>query len=480
MSSKFRIFTLGIVLISILIGLVVMAFLGYYNRYWSDDWCYERDLAHLGILPTLNGYFFTGENAIRGYSTNRFGLTAITAFLYIFGLAGTQFLPTLIITCLVGLLYMIINLSPVRQEIHWTIKLLIAAFFTYFLLFFSTHRFQILYWRAGVHYSATIIATLILLALILYYSIRQQSSRWFFIMAVMPALLGGGLSEIGCVYMLTVFALLWIAAFYFRKQGKAWAFRSLPLISFVVSLLLISMLALILSPSNDRYRVHTDNPIPYFLIPLKAPEFAFSFIVDSIRSLPLPHLILSLFFLILPNLAHIELKSGTTSSLTQVSRVIFLVLGIAFILITAIQMPTTYFYGTQPDARAQSLSRFTLFVCIAVASFILGSRLVSARQAFALPASALLMLGIGYYTIRMTAINLTAYPGFVERSQAWDERDVMIRDAVAEGKTNLEVPVIDTDEIDTRDLIRSIDTDQWVSNCATEYYGAEAFLAIPP
>ena len=480
MIKKFGIITLSLVLLSIVIGLVIMAFFGYYNRYWSDDWCYERDLEHLGVPQTLNGYFFTGEDAIRGYSTNRYGLTAITAFLYIFGLAGTQLLPALIITCLVGLLYLIISISPVRLDMHWTVKLLIATFFTYFLLFFSTHRFQILYWRAGVHYSGTIIVTLVLLGLILYYSSRQQSSRWIYVTAVLPALVGGGLSEIGCVYMLTAFALLWIAAFYFRKQGKAWALQAFPLVSFVVGLLLISMLALILSPSNDRYRVHTDNPIPFYLIPLKAPEFALAFIADSIKSLPLPHLVLALFFLILPSLADIDLVAWTMSSKTRIATGIFLTLGIAFILITAIQMPTTYFYGTQPDARAQSLSRFTIFICIAVVFFILGSVLIPARNTFALALCSLVMIGIGYYTLRMTAINLTGYPGFVLRSQAWDERDAMIRNAVAEGQSNLEVPVIDTHEIDTRDLIRSIDTDEWVSNCATEYYGAEAFLAIPP
>jgi hypothetical protein len=115
-----------------------------------------------------------------------------------------------------------------------------------------------------------------------------------FMAALMPAL--WVVVEIGCVYMLTVLPS-YGQTLYFRKK-KRWAFGSLPLIS-RGHVALISMLALILSPSNDRYRVHTDNPIPYFLIPLKAPEFAFSFIVDSIRSLPLPHLILSLFFLIL-------------------------------------------------------------------------------------------------------------------------------------------------------------------------------------
>jgi hypothetical protein len=280
--------------------------------------------------------------------------------------------------------------------------------------------------------------------------------------------------------MLTAFALLWIAAFYSRKHGKTWAIRSLPLITFVIGLLLISMLALILSPSNDRYRVHTDNPIPYYLIPLKAPEFAFSFIADSIRSLPLPHLVLASFFLCLPALVDLDYKSWSMASMARIAAVILLVLGIAFILITAIQTPTTYFYGTQPDARAQSLSRFTLFACIAFVFFILGARLIPTRNAFALTACSLVLLGVGYYTFRMTSINLAAYPGFVQRSQVWDARDVMIRNAVAEGQFNLEVPVIDTHEIDTRDLIRSIDTDEWVSNCATEYYGAEAFLAIPP
>ncbi|HEX2697304.1 MAG TPA: hypothetical protein VHM28_06305, partial [Anaerolineales bacterium] len=86
----------------LLIGLALMAYLGLYNRYWSDDWCYNRDFKSLGVLGTVNTYFFTGEDARRGYSTNRYSLTLLSGLLYLPGVLGTQILAGLIIILWVG------------------------------------------------------------------------------------------------------------------------------------------------------------------------------------------------------------------------------------------------------------------------------------------------------------------------------------------------------------------------------------------
>jgi hypothetical protein len=71
-------------------------------------------------------------------------------------------------------------------------------------------------------------------------------------------------------------------------------------------------------------------------------------------------------------------------------------------------------------------------------------------------------------------------PGFIERAQQWDLRDVQIRDAIAQGITQIEIIPIDTKDINTRDIIRSEAFGKWVTDaCGVKYYDAEAMM-VPP
>jgi hypothetical protein len=55
-----------------------------------------------------------------------------------------------------------------------------------------------------------------------------------------------------------------------------------------------------------------------------------------------------------------------------------------------------------------------------------------------------------------------------------------IRDAIDRGITRIEITAIDTREIGTRDIIRSRDFGEWVTDaCGVQYYGAEAMRVAP-
>ena len=482
MERKSAFLATALVLATIIAGLGLMAYLGFYNRYWSDDWCYERDLKNLGVTQSLGTYFFTGDQAIRGYSTNRYSLTLLTAILYLPGLFGTQILPLLIIGLFIGALYWVLSILSRRAAIPKSMIFLAAAFFAYYVLYISPQRFQILYWRAGVHYTAAIITALLILGIILsQIASATKPSRLTYFAAALLGFLGGGLSETACVYMVSGFSLLLVAAWIGKKQGKEWGKKAFPLITLVIVVLLIAMAALILSPSNDRYKEKSDNPIPVFMIPILAPQFAYSFILQSLRSLPLPHFVFTLFFVAFAILVELLSPNKYPVNTRQAGALVLITIAVAFVLITAIQVPTTYFYSAPPDARGQSLSRFTILAGLAVLGWVIGQFIGKSsptRWGFILAVMA--MITISAYNVRLIYTNYTDLAGFIQRAELWDARDAMIREAVRRGETQIKVPVIDTQDIDTRDIMRSIDMEQWVTNCATEYYGAEAFRAIAP
>src|SRR6266540_7500491 len=74
--------------IVVLAGLALLAYLGFYNRYWADDWCYSADARTLGTIPATMQYFGTAET---GYSTNRYSLTFFSALTEnTFGMFGNE------------------------------------------------------------------------------------------------------------------------------------------------------------------------------------------------------------------------------------------------------------------------------------------------------------------------------------------------------------------------------------------------------
>ena len=56
----------------VLAGFVILAYAGWFNRGWSDDWCFDTDFKHMGIVRTIGTYFSTGDEAQRVYPPNRY------------------------------------------------------------------------------------------------------------------------------------------------------------------------------------------------------------------------------------------------------------------------------------------------------------------------------------------------------------------------------------------------------------------------
>ena len=64
---------IGMGILVFLAGLLLFSWLGTYNRYWADDWCYYSYIKNLGVGETLRGYFY-----ITTYNSNRSAMTFIS------------------------------------------------------------------------------------------------------------------------------------------------------------------------------------------------------------------------------------------------------------------------------------------------------------------------------------------------------------------------------------------------------------------
>jgi hypothetical protein len=466
-------------------GLAFMAYLGFYNRYWSDDWCYNVDFKNLGIGGTVNTYFMTGDRTDigYGYSNNRYSLTLLSGLLYMAGIFGAKITATLVIgSWLISLLWLLSNLAGIFQYPSKNVLAMGAVVLLYYTLYLSPQRFQVAYWIAGIHYSFSIITGLYLAGLITYQIARGARSKIADFITFPLAFLAGGFSETGCAYLLSGAALALFITFYWRQKRAAWALRAFPTLLIAFLGLTVSLAALVSSPSNiARLDIIARGRPPLLITLLTAFRFSAGFMFDSLKSVPLPHFVIAATFLSLSILA--GTYHGLRAGLLWESVVLTLAVTVfVWILISASQAPSVYIYNTPPDPRGQSLGRFTMLAGLAVIAWISGQAINFKWQNKIIILLALLGLGFNVvYTVRAITRTYTELPGFIHRANLWDQRDADIRNAREQGTTKMEVIVIDMKDVGVKDIMQSRLMDEgWVSSCASRYYGLEAIKAIAP
>src|SRR5215216_6506557 len=108
-TSKRIVTVLGFILF--LSGLGLFAYLGFFNRYWADDWCYNADFKQLGFWGTFKGYTY-----ITSYASNRFSLTLFSGLFYALGLFGVQIMtPLVILLWSLGLFFILVNVQALTS-----------------------------------------------------------------------------------------------------------------------------------------------------------------------------------------------------------------------------------------------------------------------------------------------------------------------------------------------------------------------------
>ena len=480
---QFNRWTILLGILAAFAGLALLAYMGFYNRYWGDDWCYNRDFKNLGVWKTVNTYFLTGEQAHRGYSTNRYALTLLSGLFYLPGVFGTQILATLIILLwLAGMFWVVSNISKMNGTIRKSVILLGSAMLLYFNLYISTQRFQVLYWQAGVHYSFTLITAVYLLGIITSQMAGGQENKILKILIAPLAFLGGGLSEIGSVYLLAGITLTLMIFWYLKQKGVDWAVRTFPTIWITFVFLTLAMIVLIVSPSNSRYGDMSAKPTSLLFVPFLSFRYATNFMIQSLKSLPVPHMVLILFFACLSMASRFTQAGASQVRFRKTTLIALLTLIVVWLLISAIQAPSVLFYSAPPDPRGQSLARFTILAGLAVIAWLYGQYFT-----VRLPKKWLYILALTgilvsiAYTARLIKTNYSELPGFIRRAELWDQRDADIKEAKAQGQQLVEVIVIDMYGIGVQDIMRSRDMErESVITCGSEYYGVEAIKAISP
>ena len=473
MSTNFKksVFVLGLLLALAGVGLFIC--LGYYTRYWADDWCYNADFKNLGFFETLAGYAYNVT-----YTPSRYSVTIFAGIIQAFEIPGMQLMtPLTIIFWVAGLAYFFYNIARMAsyQLSRWLV-LLVSAFIVYFSIYLSPHIYQSLYWRTGM---LTYVTPLVFLpwvfVLITLQSQREKPSSWLTALIFILALLGGGFSEAGSTVLVSTLGLYVLIAGIGYRQKKAWAVKTfVPALVAMIGAM-TAMALLVFAPTTQVRKERYGEPAGWVELIKMLYQFTYAFFVLSIKDYQNIVLILMSIlsgFLFFPS----QIKKEKPIKILLLAALVGVV---CIFMVSASLAPSAYVERGLPADRTMVIPRFIAVFAFIVPGWITGFAL---REMFTTKwlemATAVLLLAT--YAFPLYSLNVTSekIPIYAQRAQAWDVRNSEIEANVAINEDWVEVQGIDGLPVGgIRDFDAQGKTGFWITKCAMDYYGIS--LRVP-
>ena len=277
-SKKFALI-LGLVLF--LAGVGLFAYLGYYNRTWADDWCYNADFRNLGFLETVRGYVYNVT-----YTPSRYSVTIFAGLLQAFKTLGLQLMtPLTIIFWVAGLAYLFYNFAYLAgHRLSKWLAILASATIVYFSIYLSPQIYQSLYWRTGMlTYTTPLVFLPWIFVFITEQSKREKPSSIWTAFIFVLALLGGGFSEASCTVLVSTLGLYTLIAGIGYRQKRPWAVKTfIPALVALVGAVL-AMALLVFAPTTQIRKERYGAPAGLVELIVLLYQFTYAFFVLSIK-----------------------------------------------------------------------------------------------------------------------------------------------------------------------------------------------------
>ncbi len=455
----------GFLFASTLILLLGFCISGWYSRYQADDYCYDAEFIQHGFW---NGQIDSYLN-LMPYSSNRYSLTLFSGIVWAFGgVMVAPILPGFVLLGWGGLLFYAVKqgFKVTGISLHILSVSFIATTMVFYTLLLAPNRYQNLFWRSGMlpYFFPLLISTL-LLGRFLSYVNKKQIGIVGIAELLLIAWIAAGFSET----MLALQVGFWIIVLIYalaKRVTTAWISACVILLGTVIGFLFF-----ILNPTNALRQSHFPPPPSLWSVTLDSLQYAGSFIIDSVRSAPLPFSALILSGILFGWLEN-PLKEFRWRSLLITP----IVVGVAInMLISCIMAPTVWAMSSFPDPR--SLLAGTFLICLFC--FLIGTIIASAGNLvihqhnspqWKLAMIILLALMLGGYNLHFLPTQFKEIEVYRKRVHVWDARNASILKDRAEGNLHPLVPGIDS----IAGIIELQPNENfWVNRCAAIYYDVE-------
>jgi len=463
-------------LVIFLAGVGLFVYLGVYNRYWADDWCYNADFRNKGFIETVAGYSYDVT-----YTPSRYSVTIFAGLIQAFEVLGVQLMtPLTIVFWVAGLIYLLYNVSRITgYQLSKTTVGLFSALVVYFSIYLTEHIYQSLYWRTGMlTYTSPMVFLTWIFALITAQSLREKPSLWVTILAGLLAFLGGGFSEAGTTVMVASLGIyIAFATFMAYRYQSPWAVKTL--ITAVVALVfaLVAMAMLIFAPTTQIRKGRYGEPASLPLLLKLLFNYTYAFFVAAVKNYQ--------YVMIVAVSALFGIVWHASSGRSVKPVYAFLIaagIGILAVLFVAASLaPSAYVEKGLPAPRTMIIPRFVLVLAFAAAGWFVGVMLRELVTAKWLEPAALALLIFAFiFPIYSLTITAQKIPVYSQRTELWDVRNVHILDAVNHGDERVDALAIDGLPIGgIRDFDPNGKKGFWITRCAMDYYGIRLQVQLP-
>jgi hypothetical protein len=281
----------------------------------------------------------------------------------------------------------------------------------------------------------------------------------------------GGLSEtISALHVVILFLI--IVAGYFVETS--------PRRTFIITLLaalfigtFAALLAMFFSPANA-LRINSENAAPSIIeVLLRSLDYTYAFLLGSFKSLPTPFIAFTATFVLLSYLFFVQSEIKTWN--VRFAWIFIIIPIVTYGLIFTAFAPSAY-GQSYPVERVRFPAHYILNIALIILSVSFGYMLSFIKSSnFAKYAALVLTFFVLLYPFWVMRVPLQTYENRRLWSKRWDERQIMIYNAVSNGETDLIIPGLDGYE-GTKEL--DAFPNYWANKCAANYYGVNSITTF--
>ena len=468
MNNKGRLFSfaLGLNALATSAALIVYGYMGIFSRYLADDYCHHELIRNHGFIQAVKIHFLT--------FSNRYMILVVPWITERFGVKGQSWLPAVTLLIWLAALYGLFREIFRAAKLHENAALmfLLAAQLAFWTILQAPNRYQSIYWEASSINRFVPLALTTILAATALNATRQNAKSslfWKSLLFFVVTFFIGGFDEMNDALIFAASFLLFASASFFktmpRRRADQWISGSIFLGS------LFSMGVMMLSPGIGA-RVKRPPTFPVFIERIL--EYPIDFLIDTLRTLPLPSL---LAFLVSAALFFLFAQKAQREIPRRALQIAALAAPLILYALLIVNFAPSAYAQSYPARRALLGARALTSALFMLEGGLLGWTLARRKTPLWTANLAMLFLALfSLYPLRAARQTIKTIPYYRQRAAAWDARDAAIRAAAARGETNLLVP-----EFDSLHGIKELDENpkHWVNRCAARYYGVESIQGVP-
>jgi len=461
------------------VALLSYAVLGFFSRYYADDYCMSGLVFQKGFWQAQIDQYVSWSNRYAGMFT--LSLSELP------GHSTIKFWTAFAIILLVlAFIWMLVQLDKwLNLGYSKWLLILLAELAVFFTFLFAPQLYQSLFWRVGlITYTLPLAFLGFLVGLVIRFSSQAAPGVircGGLAVCFMMALFAGGFSETYLVLQISLFGLGLVAVLFLVKDAarRNW-------ISMLAAVLIgsfLSFVVILASPGNTVRQAAM--PPAAGLLPLAKMVVlhTFLFMYRVLAAYPFQVILAVL----IPLLLVYGFYANKDVPRWRPSLLIFALLlapAIGFVNIAAVMAPAAYVQSSYPDGRVLVESGFlmtAMLIFMGVLTGIIFSQLHLWAEESIPPylqgLVALVAIILLLYPLYDARKNAALLPEYQARAVSWDARDARIRAARQRGIFDIQ-EIANNAPANLTDL--KPDHNDWINTCATWFYDINSISANNP